>query len=294
MNRRVFTKLAALGAATGIIAINTLSGIPVMAAEKVKPNFLFILSDDHSVPHVGAYGDENSLTFEITPHLDALAKESMVFTRAYTTAPHCAPSRVSIFTGRSPIATRTSRFAQPAQKETLFFTDILKQNGYWVGLGGRGHHLHGRSFVRPHIKEQFEESEMFVYDRFDHIEVGKSYGQSLPKVPESFSALLDKIPGNQPFFLYFGFNQPHRPWSKDISGINPDELKLPPDWPDLPEVREDYARYLADLRDMDWGIGQIDSILEARGLKDNTIVSFHGRQWRGVVTREGDALHTRH
>ncbi len=171
-----------------------------MAAEKVKPNFLFILSDDHSVPHVGAYGDENSLTFEITPHLDALAKESMVFTRVYTTAPHCAPSRVSIFTGRSPIATRTSRFAQPAQKETLFFTDILKQNGYWVGLGGRGHHLHGRSSVRPHIKEQFEESELFVYDRFDHIDVGKSHGRSLAKIPESFSALIDKIPGNQPFF----------------------------------------------------------------------------------------------
>ena len=292
MNRRVFTKLAALGAATGIIAINTLSGIPVMAAEKVKPNFLFILSDDHSVPHVGAYGDENSLTFEITPHLDALAKESMVFTRAYTTAPHCAPSRVSIFTGRSPIATRTSRFAQPAQKETLLFTDILKQNGYWVGLGGRGHHLHGRSFVRPHIKEQFEESEMFVYDRFDHIEVGKSHGRSLPKIPESFSALIDKIPGNQPFFLYFGFIQPHRPWSKDISGINPDELKLPPDWPDLPEVREDYARYLNELRDMDWGFGQIDSILEARGLKDNTIVIFMGDNGEALLRGKG-TLYTR-
>ena len=182
--RRLFTNLAALGAAAGIIAINTLSGIPVMAAEKVKPNFLFILSDDHSVPHVGAYGDENSLKFKITPHLDALAKESMVFTRAYTTAPQCAPSRVSIFTGRSPIATRTSRFTQPVQKETLFFTDILKQNGYWVGLGGRGHHLHGRSFVRPHIKEQFEESEMFVDDRFDHIEVRRTSNQSLPKVRE--------------------------------------------------------------------------------------------------------------
>ncbi len=290
--RRLFTKLAALGAAAGIIAINTLSGIPVMGAEKVKPNFLFILSDDHSVPHVGAYGDENSLKFKITPHLDALAKESMVFTRAYTTAPQCAPSRVSIFTGRSPIATRTSRFAQPVQKETLFFTDILKQNGYWVGLGGRGHHLHGRGLVRPHIKEQFEESEMFVDDRFDHIEVRRTSNQSLPKVPESFSALLDKIPGNQPFFLYFGFSQPHRPWPKDISGINPDELKLPPDWPDLPVVREDYARYLADLRDMDWAFGQIDSILEARGLKDNTIVIFMGDNGEALLRGKG-TLYTR-
>ena len=292
MKRQDFNKLAALGAVTGIIAINALFSIPVLAIEKSKPNILLVLSDDHSVPHVGAYGDENTLTFEITPHLDALAKESMVFTRAYTTAPQCAPSRISIFTGRSPIATRTSRFGQPAQKETQFFTDVLRQNGYWVGAGGRGHHLHGRSLVLPHIKEQFEASEMFVHDRFHHMEVGNTSRQSLSKVPEYFSALLDETPGDQPFFLYFGFSQPHRPWPKDISGINPDELKLPPDWPDLAEVREDHARYLAALRDMDWSFGQIDSILEARGLKDNTIVVFMGDNGDALLRGKG-TLYTR-
>jgi len=99
-----------------LIVLSGKIGIPVLAAGKVKPNILFILSDDHSVPHVGCYGDENCLKFYITPNLDAFAKESMVFTRSYTTAPQCAPSRISIFTGRSPISTRTSRFAQPAQK----------------------------------------------------------------------------------------------------------------------------------------------------------------------------------
>jgi N-sulfoglucosamine sulfohydrolase len=270
-----------------LIVLSGKIGIPVLAAEKMKPNILFILSDDHSVPHVGCYGDENCLKFDITPNLDAFAKESMAFTRAYTTAPQCAPSRVSIFTGRSPISTRTSRFGQPAQKETVLFTDILKQNGYWVGVDGRGHHLDGRNVSRRHVKEQFEASEMFVHDRFDHVEIGRTSNQWLSKVPDSFSALIDETPRDQPFFLYYIFNQPHRPWTKDISGINPDELKLPPDWPDIPEVREDYARYLSDLRNMDWGFGQIDSILEARGLKDNTIVVFMGDNGEALLRGKG-------
>ena len=82
---------------------------------KDRPNILLILSDDHSVPHVGAYGDINCIRFGITPNLDAMAVEGMLFNRAYTAAPQCAPSRISIFAGRSPVGLGTSRFAQPAR-----------------------------------------------------------------------------------------------------------------------------------------------------------------------------------
>ena len=252
-----------------------------------KPNILLILSDDHSVPHVGYYGDENCLKFNITPNLDTFAKESMIFTRAYSMAPQCAPNRISIFTGRSPISTRTSRFAQPAQKEAAFFTDILRENGYWVGVDGRSHHLHGRGRLSEHVKEQYEASEMFVFDRFDHCKTGPSKGEWLPRIPDSFSAVIDQIPENKPFFLSYGFQQPHRGWKSSIAGIPTDELKLPPDWPDTPEVREDYARYLADVRDMDWGFGQIDSVLEARNLKENTIVIFMGDNGEALLRGKG-------
>jgi len=47
------------------------------------PNILLILSDDHSVPHVGCYGGRNCLRFDITPNLDAFAKEGMRFDRAW-------------------------------------------------------------------------------------------------------------------------------------------------------------------------------------------------------------------
>jgi len=63
------------------------------AASPPRPNILLILSDDHSVPHVGCYGDANCKRLDLTPNLDRFAAEGMRLGRAYTAAPQCAQSR---------------------------------------------------------------------------------------------------------------------------------------------------------------------------------------------------------
>ncbi|MCB1122832.1 MAG: sulfatase-like hydrolase/transferase, partial [Verrucomicrobiae bacterium] len=134
-----------------------------------RPNVLLILSDDHSVPHLGAYGDENCISYRITPNLDAFAAEGMRFDRAYTTAPQCAPSRISIFAGRSPVRLGVTRFAQPPRSGVRFFTDVLRDHGYWVGLDGRHQHLDGRIREAEHIDQTLIEEGMRNLDkRFDH------------------------------------------------------------------------------------------------------------------------------
>ncbi|MEX0324298.1 MAG: sulfatase [Puniceicoccaceae bacterium] len=270
--------------------ILALAGIALQCTALATPNILLILSDDHSLPHVGAYGDENCLNSNITPNLDAFAKESMRFNRGYTTAAQCAPSRTSIFTGCSPIETRTSRFAQPARSSRTFFTEVLQRNGYWVGTGGRNHHLTGRGRDGPHIQEAFTEMGIGIADlmeRFDLVSTCRTKGEDMAKVGENFSMVLDKIPENKPFFLYFGFNQPHRGFGNDHEGIDPDKLILPKDWPDLPEVRLDYARYLAEVRDMDYCFGKVMEVLEQRGLKENTIVIFMGDNGEALLRGKG-------
>ncbi len=72
-----------------------------------RPNVLFVMSDDHSVPHVGAYGNADIKT----PNLDAFAKEGMLFKRMYVAAPQCVPSRAALMTGRSPVAIQMTRFS---------------------------------------------------------------------------------------------------------------------------------------------------------------------------------------
>lgn len=254
-----------------------------------RPNILLILSDDHSVPHVGCYGDANCQRFNITPNLDAFAAGGMRFNRAYTAAPQCAPSRISIFTGRSPVGLGVTRFAQPAKPEVPFFTDVLRSNGYWTGIDGRHQHLDGRVNDAPHIMETLKELGMRSLDtRFDHfVRSASTKGANLAQVGEKVAAILDEVPAGKPFFLYFGFNQPHRSWGEDHDDIEPAQLVLPPDWPDLPEVRLDYARYLAEVRDLDTGFGLIDAMLEKRGIKDNTLVIFMGDNGEALLRGKG-------
>lgn len=259
-----------------------------------RPNVLLVLSDDHSVPHVGAYGDINCRRFGITPNLDAFAREGMRFDRAYTAAPQCAPSRTSIFAGRSPVGLSATRFAQPAAAGTVFFTDILREGGYWVGLDGRHQHLDGKNKDLDHVTDALVELGMrdeAFEERFDHfVRSTSTKGDNLNQVETVFSSILDGVPQDKPFFLYFGFNQPHRRWGDDYEGIDPKLLKLPPDWPDLPEVRLDYAKYLAEVRDLDTGFGYIEKVLEQRGLKENTLVIFMGDNGEALLRGKGTLM----
>src|SRR5687767_10086353 len=78
-------------------------GLPLTAAAQAprRPNILWISNEDMS-PHLGVYGDAAART----PTLDRLARESIRFTRAFSTAPVCAPSRAAIITGMYQAAIR--------------------------------------------------------------------------------------------------------------------------------------------------------------------------------------------
>ena len=129
--------------------------------------------------------------------------------------------------------------------------------------------------------------------RFDHlVRSARTKGSGLVQVSERIEAALDTVPNNKPFFLYFGFNQPHRKFSATYDGIDPAKLALPPDWPDLPEVRIDYARYLASVRELDQGFGQIMQLLVERGIEENTLVLFMGDNGEALLRGKG-TLHDR-
>jgi hypothetical protein len=61
------------------------------------PNILFVIADDLSYPHTSAYGTE----WINTPGFDRVAREGLLFTRAYTPNAKCSPSRSIIITGRN-------------------------------------------------------------------------------------------------------------------------------------------------------------------------------------------------
>lgn len=269
--------------AAAVLLLLSLHLWAVGAPASVRPNILLVLSDDHSAPHLGCYGSTNA----ITPHLDAFAAQGMRFNRAYTTAPQCAPSRISIYTGRSPVAVKASRFPLPPPREHVFFTDVLRQHGYWVGLDGRHHHLAGRNGGEEHENAALAAAGLkYLDERFDHHAI---HGTGSDPTPH-FSAALDRVPAGKPFFLYFGFNQPHRGYRREPAGgtlFDPARLKLPPDFPDLPEVRADYADFLYTVHLLDRGVGALMRELEKRGLAGNTLVIFMGDNGEALLRGKG-------
>ncbi len=121
-----------------------------------KPNIIYILADDLGYGELGAYGQ----TKIETPNIDALAKEGMVFTQHYTSAPVCAPARYMLLTGkhsghayirgndewsqrgdvwnyRETILDSTLEGQRPIPSNTLLFPKKLKEKGYATGMVGK-------------------------------------------------------------------------------------------------------------------------------------------------------------
>ncbi len=211
--------------------------------EVAKPNIVFLFSDDQSVPDLGAYGNP----VINTPHLDRMAEEGMLFTRAYVTTPQCSPSRASILLGRSPHAVGASRLHQDAQKNFPSIVQILRNEGYYTGAYRKVH--------QGHIQSQFD-----------------FYSGS--KDEEKLSLFFDTRPTDKPFFLWFGSNDPHRPYnSEDYDYLHdPEKVVVPDGFPDTKAVREDIANYYNEITRFDKESGYIMKLLEEHGLAGNTII----------------------
>ena len=199
------------------------------------PNILLVLSDDHSIPHLAVTEARIVFASDITPNLDRFAQRACD-SIAPTPLRLSAPSRISIFAGQSPVGLGVTRFAQPPRGDVIFFTDILRSNGYWVGLDGRHQHLDGRAKEATHIDSVLREEGMQnLSERFDHfVRRASTKGEQLDQVTQQVTKALNKVPEDKPFFLYFGFNQPHRGFSKEHEEIDPKNYHYPKIGPIFP------------------------------------------------------------
>ena len=81
----------------GIASFLLCTGFSSLGQAAEQPNILFAIADDWSFGHAGVYGCD----WVRTPNFDRLAKEGILFQRAYTPNAKCAPSRAIILTGRN-------------------------------------------------------------------------------------------------------------------------------------------------------------------------------------------------
>ena len=227
--------------ATASVMTGTTFGRSSVGGE--PPNILVLVADDAGWKDFGCYGNRGIKT----PNIDRLADGGLLCENAFLTAPQCSPSRISVLTGRYPHATGAEDLHMPLPEGTTFLPTWLKKAGYFTGHMRKTHY-------GPEGEKQFD-----------------WYSRDL----NEFASFLDQ-PGDNPFFMWVGFNDPHRGYDRATIEHRNDEstVTVPPQLVDDPDTRSDLADYYDEISRMDSNIGKMIDSLDKKGLLDNTLVIF--------------------
>ena len=233
-----------------LLRLCTLAWTLSAAVAADRPNILWLTSEDHG-PHMGCYGD----ALARTPHIDALAAKGMLFKRAWSNAPVCAPARTAHISGIFPPALGAehmrSEVAMPAGTKML--PQYLRAAGYYCTNNSK--------------------------EDYNLTQPGTVWDES------SAQAHWRKRPAGAPFFAVFNAGQSHegqvyrRPHQ---AVLDPAAVRVPAYHPDTPEVRRDWAQYYDNVSTVDGVAGSHLRELAAAGLADDTIVFYYGDHGPGL------------
>jgi arylsulfatase A-like enzyme len=225
---------------------------PGFARGADRPSILWLIAEDFG-NQLGCCG-----TREVsTPNIDRLAAEGVRYSRFYTTAPVCSPSRSAFMTGmyQTTIGAHHHRshrddgYRLPPGVRLL--TEWFREVGYFTAnirhlppdLGFRGTAKTDWNFTPP--------EKPFDSDRWADLNA------------------------HRPFFAQLNFAETHRSFHAP-KRADPARVEVPPYEPDHPVTRADRAKYLDAATELDRKVGLVLHQLEADGLADSTIVVFFG------------------
>ena len=253
-----------------LLLLTTLFFLSIYAQKDTqKPNILFIILDDAGLD-MSAYGS----SFVNTPAFDKIAKEGVLFNKAYTPNAKCAPSRASLLTGRNSwqldaVANHYIYF--PSKFKT--FQESLKDYGYITGYTGKG--------WSPGIAKTATGEDRFL--------TGKNYDAkklkaltseiSVNDYSSNFIDFLSQVPKDKPWSFWVGFNEPHRGYEYQ-SGVKKGGKKLnmikkvPNYWPDSTAIRHDLLDYALEIEYADNHVQKILKELKEKGQLENTLIIY--------------------
>lgn len=207
------------------LLLGPLAALHAADAPKQKPNILFIAIDDLRTS-LGCYGDPLAKS----PNIDRLARQGLIFQRAYCHQAVCGPSRASLLTGRLPDSTRVwhnRNLFRSAIPDLVTLPQLFKNNG-WTALSlgkifsGDERELDPPSWSAPEVLRG-EGPGWKNYALAGAKASGKGAAHEAADVPDegypdgglarlAVEALEQLAPKKEPFFLAVGFFKPHLPF----------------------------------------------------------------------------------
>ena len=266
-----------------------------------KPNILFIVADDLGYADLGCYGGrgfDGTGRESVSPELDKLAANGMLFTDGYANSPVCSPTRFALMTARyqyrlrgaaeEPISSKSrgsTTLGLPPEHPTL--PSMLKNAGYATALIGKWHLGFEPNFgpLKSGYDEFFGPLSGGV-DYFTHCDsrgVHDLWQSEKDIVKERFETgyLTDLITeraldyvkrkdSNKPFFISLHYTAPHWPWETRDDAALAEEIK-----DNIFHLHGgNIHSYRRMIHHMDEGIGRIARLLKDRGELDNTLIVF--------------------
>jgi choline-sulfatase len=235
------------------------------------PNIILITLDTTRADRMGFLGSKRGLT----PNLDALARQSVVFTRAYAQIPLTTPSHAVLLTGTYPQFNHLDGLVQPLRPELPYLPDLLHQHGYHTAAFVGSMVLDPATNAAPGFDRGFD-----FYDAdFHNPQPGEDRYQSLERRAEDVAnhAMVWLSHHQQtPFFIWLHFYDAHEPY-------------------DPPEpFKTQYASepYDGEIAYTDSVLGSVLEVLKRHGLYQNTAIAIaadhgeafgeHGERWHGM------------
>ncbi|QDT05924.1 Choline-sulfatase [Rubripirellula lacrimiformis] len=265
---------------------------PCQADDPVrKPNILWIVGENFDLDF-GCYGAANVAT----PNVDRLADEGIRYTNVFSTSPVCAPSRSAFMTGMYQTTTDTHHmrshrddgFRLPEGVRPI--THRLQDAGYFtanirtVGDATVGDATVGTGKLDLNFTR---EGDLYDSDDWSKLKDHQPFFAQI-NMPEAEYDIYDRKSAEKDRVRWVG-----EEWHPQIA--TPQNVSLPPYYPDHPIARSEWARYLNSVSGTDVRIGNILKQLDADGLTEDTVIVFfadNGRlEARGIHWCWDSGLH---
>ena len=239
---------------------------------KAPLNILLITADDLNKNSVGVFG---SKVEDITPNIDKLASEGVVFERGHVNVAVCQPSRGILATGKYAHNSGIEGFFH-TKKDIPTIVSTLKANNYYCGILGKV----GHSSPKKNTPWDF---------KLDMPDLGMGRNKDI-YYKQAKQIIQNAKKEGKPFYIMANSHDPHRPfafteseekWLANGNDIlkpsriyKEEEVTIPGFLPELPLVRKEVTQYFNSVRRLDDTVGKILEILEQEGQADNTLVMF--------------------
>ncbi len=279
-----------------------------------RPNILFFFTDQQRWDTCGCYGQK----IDLTPNLDRMAEEGVLFENAFSCQPVCGPARAALQTGKYPtrLGCHTNNRILPLDENTI--AKQLSAAGYETAYIGKWHLA---SQGARDGAENFREKPVPVerrggyrdfwlasdvleftshsYDGYMYQDMERrDFPEGKFRVDVQTDWTIEYLQDrktDRPFFLFLSYIEPHHQNDHGCyegphgSKERYAQYEVPGDLEGTNgDWRQNYPDYLGCINALDTGLGRIRDALAERGELDNTIIIFTSDHGSHFCTRNGE------